>query len=898
MTLWSANMTIHHPPQDIHLEPADWHIALWRNLPPLPMPPLAPFDKADGLKRLKRITVTKGGVWNWSAVQLPTHMNAKEAAFWLTALFAAQNAKTPAQCSELTDTAKPPPRKELVRRLLILRQGNLWQLSAILFAYLGPRDFLEVLRNAIKSRTNEVDSLDYNFLSGFRQEVFPYLSTEQRQEMRNHLGQIIAEYGNQQKKVPILFASIAALLGMSDAVENLLENAPSKLTVHSGERCWMLFFGLDTVEKIKTRLHEALNGVWIYRLSPEFVRAVVASLEEDAIPLLAQQLNGCPRESIELFIQEIGRIRRASTARPMLELRLKNRGPIAAQRWLEENPELAVTGLLPLVREEPLQEAIVELLRGFLRSSDKRKIVEHHLNALPAQQAQWLRKALDTTLAQLQSPISDQAASVPSWFVFDGRTDFKLPKWLDLATLPAIFVEGQPLPAQCVPVILADLRDSTLTEPGSRILQLKKHANAHSLDAFVLAVFERWLATSGSPKDWWTMTALGLLGSDRSSLRLGELILLWPQECFLQRALYGIQCLRACGNAQALASLRAIPFRQGRDTLKQIAQERGFSLVELADVAIPTLGLDTEFVLSFGPRQFRLGLSPSLEPCLIDSRYERRSTLPDMETTDDPSKVELARGEWESFRVRAVNIVAQQRRRLEIASSNQTTWDGAFFLRQMIPHPVLNPLLRSIVWGLFKENKLLMAFRVTLSNAVDITGSPVPLQAGQTVGIVHPTEMSKEERLIWGDVLFEQDTPPVFAQLAREPHVLPADQKDHLELLDWQDHKLPVRRLYAACQTRGWVREVGQQQAIYKAFPRSLQFACIEYRSDHTLNHLPSTTQKVTRLRCYFVKSASKRMTKVPNANYVIRLGEAHPMVYDEMMRVLLDRLPELPLKG
>jgi hypothetical protein len=352
-----------------------------------------------------------------------------------------------------------------------------------------------------------------------------------------------------------------------------------------------------------------------------------------------------------------------------------------------------------------------------------------------------------------------------------------------------------------------------------------------------------------------------------------------------------LECLRQIGSPQALASLYAIGTAKARDVLKEIASERNFTFEQLEDLAVPSLGLEHEqATIDLGRRRFRLGLSPDLEACLIDARHERCFALPELRDDDEPAKVDLARGEWEAFRQRVQSILPAQRRRLDNAMRGQRRWNGDFFRQYLLPHPVLGPLLRATVWGVFKGKDLLTSFRLTHGSAVDIAGSPLELTAETEIGIVHPTMLPLEERLVWGDVLQEFDTPPAFAQLAREPYVLAPEQAEQTLVEEFTNQSIPLNRLYAAVRHHGWQKQEFYTIQIFKGFPLSRQFACIRFEQPgNAFDEPPKADAKVTLLECYFLKVTFKTMTKSPNYKNRISLGEVDAIVYDEMMRVLRD---------
>src|SRR6266516_2807587 len=75
------------PDPTLALDPADWYLATWRELPPLVRPAPAPFDLPLCLNRLRKLRVSRyGALRDWEEVAVPVSMTAQEAHFWLTAL--------------------------------------------------------------------------------------------------------------------------------------------------------------------------------------------------------------------------------------------------------------------------------------------------------------------------------------------------------------------------------------------------------------------------------------------------------------------------------------------------------------------------------------------------------------------------------------------------------------------------------------------------------------------------------------------------------------------------------------------------------------------------------------------------------------------------------------------
>ena len=69
------------------------------------------------------------------------------------------------------------------------------------------------------------------------------------------------------------------------------------------------------------------------------------------------------------------------------------------------------------------------------------------------------------------------------------------------------------------------------------------------------------------------MSALGLLGSDDTALKLTPLVRAWPGESQHQRAVFGLECLRAIGTDVALMQLNGIAQKVSFKGLKAKARE-------------------------------------------------------------------------------------------------------------------------------------------------------------------------------------------------------------------------------------------------------------------------------------------------------------------------------------
>jgi hypothetical protein len=875
-------MTIHQPPADIELEPHDWYLANWRNLPPLPKGSPQPFDRDACLKRLAKLKLHKSGTWPWSQAQIPQWMDHEQSIFWLRVLLHSDKAETPAKLIETLPKCLPIERETIAKRAVKCDKGCSPELLVCLAAAFDSKTLVEILTETTtlkganhqqRRRFAEV------MLPPFRRFVRPYLSDSERAEMNKILANSIDTLRNANEAVPVLTVGLAASLGLSEHVKKLLNEPWSAIDATWGSERVFQLLGLASADDVAQFVNQKLY----FDVSSEAIRGVIAHCEDKALPLVRRLLtHEGNRDQIVRLVGELSRIHRASIAPEMMRYRLDSRGSAAGQSWLDNNPELALAGLMPVIEDEALHSGILDLLRHFIRT-DKRDLVERHLDTLEPSLAKKIRQALKTTVAGL----SVEVGGVPSWFPQLPMP--KLPKWLEVTALPAILCEGQPLPTSCISVILGQLRESTLAEPRSLIALLKQHAEPRSLDAFVIAVFDRWCSANGKADEKWALFALGLLGGDRACLRLEEQMRTWPPQSLYQRVEWGAECLRKINSDQAFASIASIRCPQTHNAFCRMVAERRLSPEQIDDCIIPQLAQPGESRLEFGSRGFELTLSPKLEPCLLDDRRERQMSFPELHEADDPVKYDLAKGEWDLFRRRVEEILPAQRARLELAMRCQRRWRGDFFERVIVRHSLMGHLGRAIVWGIFDQgDKLRLPFRVTHSSCLDLAGDPVSVDKTTQIGIVHAAHLGDEERMIWGDLWTDLDLVPPFRQLNRNVERLLDHELHENALRRFEGRRLQHQPFAELLRARGWQQASFYDLRIFKTFPESRQYALIGF-SNQVSVLWPQYGEQTPNLSQCGVFSIPNNRTNTPAERYRLTLSQATPMVVDELIRVILD---------
>jgi hypothetical protein len=882
-------------PTDIPLEPWEWYTAGWRKLPPLPRPTPTPFARVDCLRRVAAVKVSRGE-WDWSAANIGPVLDPEEGRFWLEAFSLATSAQTPSSLSgELRRLGR-------LGRLgasgcaerLRGRGSKPPEIVPAIASQIGVPALIELLLDRSRLFSSwQADPLAGRLLIGFRKFVRPWLSESEAAAARQLLHDHVQQYaGGSPDQLPADSAlALMGCLGMGEAVARLAPLWEPTWGEEVNNLRFLALLGLADAARISGEMSRLRLTV----TRPEQARALIACLEENAIPILVDGvLLAGNRARAETLTAALGLVLRPTTARAMLVLSKKSRATAPAQRWLDEHPELALPGILPLVNDQEHAEAVANYLRQQVRAG-RQALIDRHLDGIDPEAAARVRRALDTTTA---APTTDEVG-VPLWFPQPPRRAPRLPGWLDPATLPPLRIEGKRLPITAVTTLLALLRDSTLDNPPELCGQIKKHAEPRTLDAFAWAVFDRWHSASGDAKDKWALVALGLLGGDGICLPLARLIAEWPTRNQSMRASLGLQCLELIGTRLAQLCIRRLAVScsyavgdEARFWFEGLAKRNGLSVQEMEDRVVPDLGLDAaaSCKLDCSGATFRLAIGPDHQARLLDSRRQYLEEWPALAEGEDPSAVEEARGEWALFRDQVREVMQMQSDRLEKGMLNWRRWRFADFNAWIVRHPLMRHFARAVLWGVFDSlSALRQAFRVTEGGTcVDAAGGAIELAENDSIGVLHPVLLPDDERLVWSDVLAEQGLALPAWQMARPVWPLHDSERSSRQISRWLGRKIRLGLFADVSRRKGY--ESGATQRNHRCC-RVRYFAIPDVTVYLLHTPLPedyvysSESEEVEVLGAQFRPGDTR--TRVPNEKEALELGSVDPVLLDEVIGLL-----------
>jgi predicted DNA-binding WGR domain protein len=837
----------------IDLNPTDWYWAKWRNLAPLPRPKPRPFDFEACLAQLETGYSYYSFDYERRDRDTPV-MSAEEARFWFEVL-----CDSYLNHKEESALGSDEQRKRQLKRMRkrdrqpaatvaevteLMQQSQLHPFDLCYFLPILPiAELVELVLNpnlytGVPFRHHPL----LEFVLRFHYEVIPYLLPAETAALRARVARelkIIPPLGNTYDPFPIAFY-LGGLLGCHNEIEEFIRSWPDNRYSDRYAAIYQypefVLYGLNSpglVEAEARRLGFKPNHLTIS------TRGWLAHTEHRALDVIGNAIaNAWNKGNAEMQFGMLSRVKAPEVAPVMLELSLGGKMIKLAREWLQTEVGNAIAGLVSVAAGKG---KLAEAALGYLREKNREGHAGTIAAALKGAGADVASKIKELVLNREEKVYPElTTASTPGWLAKAVKLASALKpvagsNFIKAAQLPAVVVTDKRLSMEQVASVLLALQHAETVDTGDMLAGLRQHADRASLDAFAWALFEQWIAEGAPPKQKWAMRSLGFLGSDAVALKLTPLIRAWPGESQHPRAVLGLECLRQIGTDTALMQLNGIAVKlkfkglqnKAREFMEAIATEKGLTTAQLEDRIVPDCDLDERGsrVFDFGPRQFRFVLGPDMKPMLKDTDDKVKPDLPKPGAKDDAAKAEAAVNDWKLMKKQIKEVATTQAQRLEQAMVTGRRWPVADFETLLVKHPLMTNLVRLILWGGYdKKGKLTATFRVTedqtYSDAKDVECT---LKGLDSVGIVHPLNLTEDQKSAWGEIFSDYEIVPPFQQLGRPGFGFNKDELQSNEITRFSQVKIPCATLVFGLEKLGWTRgqpqDNGQVNGHSKYFP-------------------------------------------------------------------------------
>ncbi|MFD0638781.1 DUF4132 domain-containing protein [Catenulispora yoronensis] len=478
-----------------------------------------------------------------------------------------------------------------------------------------------------------------------------------------------------------------------------------------------------------------------------------------------------------------------------------------AVTWLRRHPEAAARCLLPTAlgkRGRARQNAVVALRLIEAAGTDVAAVAVRAYGE-------------EVGLAAKEMLADDGLGAYP-------RTMPTPPIWARAAVLAPILAGaagsgqdgGAPLPLSAVQAVLEMLAISKPGNPYPGLDIVKEFCDAASLGEFAWSLFVNWEQAGSPAKENWAFHALGLLGDDVVVDRLVVLIREWAADGRLQPSYDILATLATIGGDRALSQLHALAEKgrptalrkRARQRFEDVAEGLDLSADQLADRVVPDFGLgaDGTLRLDYGPRHFTVGFDELLRPRVLDQTGKVVKTLPKPGVKDDQDLAGAAHKDFTELKKTARTVAADQIKRLDRAMVQRRRWQPADFAAHLVRHPLLRPITRRLVWGVYGEDGgLLGSFRVAedLSYA-DVHDAHYEFPEGAVLGIAHAMDLGAGLGE-WSEVFADYEILQPFEQLGSPMLALSPEERAGREFEPFDSVQIAPLRI-VGLEERGWIR--------------------------------------------------------------------------------------------
>ena len=339
---------------------------------------------------------------------------------------------------------------------------------------------------------------------------------------------------------------------------------------------------------------------------------------------------------------------------------------------------------------------------------------------------------------------------------------------VDLAGLPALRDgHGGELDAAATSTLIDLLRATPLTPPCSRLRGARSSLSAADLDAFTLALFDRFFATGERTADRWMMHAPAAIGGEGAVLGLMER---FPRLSAIspEHAAVVLDSLATMATPLALLELESLVHRGGpRAWLDHARHSVGIDRVRRGQ---PRYGVGPEHVPD--PWEGRRAMEVSIAGRAHEARIGDRGDLvvrddegfviwragSAVDTDDDPPREVAA--------LHRANELAKLllAKRLEDAMETGRAMHASTFTR-LARSTALHAVTATIVYRIEPLNLLV---RIAEDGSlVDLDEHTVELPRDATVCVVEAARMSRAQRRDWACRLADYEIIQVFDQVSR-----------------------------------------------------------------------------------------------------------------------------------
>ncbi|MDE7418479.1 MAG: DUF4132 domain-containing protein [Lachnospiraceae bacterium] len=355
--------------------------------------------------------------------------------------------------------------------------------------------------------------------------------------------------------------------------------------------------------------------------------------------------------------------------------------------------------------------------------------------------------------------------------------------------------------------------------------------NAPEFAVYVNELFDKWIAQGAEAKKGWVLFAASIHGNEDMVPKLYHQIQEWPKT---SRGLIAAEAVRALAlNPSPRALLlvdsiaRKFKHKQVKDgavrALNEAAKQLGISREELDDRIVPDLGFDDkqQRTFDYGERVFKVMLTPLLDIEVYDENGKKLKNLPAPGKKDDESKAPAAYAEFKEMKKQMKAAVTSQKTRLEYALSAKREWSPDAWKKLFVKNPLMHQFAIGLIWGVYENGELVQSFRYMEDGSFNTQDEEeYALPAHACISLVHPVELTDEEKEAWKEQLADYEIKQPIEQLERAVYPMTEEEADQRYLDRFGGCIVNDLSLNGKLTGLGWYRGSVEDAGSYNTYYR------------------------------------------------------------------------------
>lgn len=414
------------------------------------------------------------------------------------------------------------------------------------------------------------------------------------------------------------------------------------------------------------------------------------------------------------------------------------------------------------------------------------------------------------------------------------------------------FTDGAEVPENYLKALIILYSDMTSIAINNTAVELAGKINPDELNDFTIEVFRRWADKGATAKTKWVMWFCGVHGGHGMTETLMKYIKEWAEHSRGAIASEAVMAMAVNGSSEALMNVDSIARKfkhkqvknSANKALDDVAGILGITKEELADKIVPDMDFDDKMcrVFDYGNRQFNVYLTPTLE-IEIYNGDKKVKNLPKPAKSDDETKAVKAYEDFKIMKKQIKSVVANQKQRLEYVLMCDRKWTCENWTNLFVKNPVMHCFAIGLIWGVYDGDKLVESFRYMDDGSfTNIDEDEFEIPENAEIGLVHPIELTDEQKKSWAEQLSDYEITQPFPQISR-PCFRPTEQELNDDVITrFEGVTTSNYNLRGKLVKLGWETGTPQDAGWFWEFVRSDVTRCIR-NSDGSITYVGYYTE-------------------------------------------------------